>query len=79
MTDVTAAQVEELVRAGKWLAPPALAVLFGVDRGTVYRWAVKKHLLGFEKDPTSRVITCNPEDVLKLLAAKRRAGGAQPG
>lgn len=72
----TAEAAEARLDDGKWLTTGAVAVLLGVDRGTVNYWLKIGHTptglkLRAEVDAISGYRACNPQDVRVILAAKR--------
>lgn len=66
----TAAEVQARLDAGVWLKSGALAVLFEVDRSTVDDW-IGKGLLTYRRTPGGHR-ECDPADVRRLLAERRR-------
>jgi predicted site-specific integrase-resolvase len=70
MVEHDPADVERRLRAREWLSTTEVAVLFGRDRTTVYRW-VRRGLIGHRISPGGGELECDPADVTKLLAEYR--------
>lgn len=62
-------EVERQLAEDRWLKTGALAILFGVDRGTVDNW-IKAGRLRYRQTPGGQR-ECQPDDVRALLAERR--------
>lgn len=69
--DPAAADIERRLRDGKWLSTAELAVLFGRDRTTVYRWA-KRGLMGYRVSPGGGEYEIDPTDAVRELEKYRQ-------
>lgn len=73
MVEYDPADVERRVRAGQWVPTGAVAVLFGRDRSTVYRWTRRRPpLINTRLSPGGGELECDPGDVLRELEKYRK-------
>lgn len=72
----SADEVEARLQRGDWLTAGAVAILLGVDRGTVVNWIRKGRTptglqLRHRPNSLSGYRECDPADVAAILKAKR--------
>lgn len=65
------ADVERRLDAGEWLSPGQVAALLGVARNTVHALLKAGTIRHRVKPGVGAYRECNPEDVRKLLDARR--------
>lgn len=72
-----AAEIEQRLRDGAWLTPGEVAAVLGVDRRTVDRMLrADPPVLRYQVKPgLGRHRECDPADVLRELAKRRRVHG----
>lgn len=74
----TVEDLERRLRAGAWLRPGDVARVLDASRSTVVRMlTADPPLIRWRTKPGSRHRECHPEDVLRLLAERRRVHGDQ--
>ncbi len=65
-------ELEQRLRNGEWLGTAELAILFGRDRSTIWRWAKKSDPPRIPyRDLDGWELVFDPVETLRLLARRR--------
>ncbi len=79
-SDEVIAALEARLRAGEWLGSADLAILFGRDRSTIWRWAKRRNPPKIPFRDLEWELLFDPEVTLRELAKWRlRHGGPDRG